>query len=206
MKTALFGGSFNPVHNGHIALMQTMKREFSLDRIIIMPTYMTPLKDNSFMASADDRYEMCKLAFDSIDGIAVSNWEISRKTKSFSIDTLRYLKATYPEDELHLIVGADAFLQLPLWHKFEEIFALAKILTVSRNSNGAEILRKAGESYHRKYGCNYAIIENEVSDLSSTFVRDEILNHSDVRNDIPEAVFEYIRKKGLYGYQSSEFV
>lgn len=204
MNIALFGGSFNPVHNGHIALMRRMKREFALDKIIIMPTFVTPLKDNSFMASAKDRYQMCSLAFEDEEGITVSNWEISRKTKSFTVDTLGYLKETCPEDNIFLITGADAFLQLPLWHRFEEIFDIATILTVSRDSDGADILKEAGERYRAQFGCRYKISENVVSNLSSTFVRDKISKGLDVGEDVPYTVYEYIKKKGLYGYQSSE--
>ncbi len=200
MNIALFGGSFNPVHNGHIALMQTMLREFSLDKIIIMPTYLTPLKDNSYMASAQDRFNMCQLAFENIPGVTVSDWEIKRTVKSYTIETLRYLKTLYPDDKIHLIMGADSFLQLPRWYEFNEIFSLAKVLTVSRNSDSDTILMETGEKYSADFGCEYAFIKEKVSDLSSTLIREKIANGNDVSNDIPESVWEYIRKKGLYGY------
>ena len=113
-NAAMFGGSFNPVHNGHVELLERMIFEFHLDKVLVIPTNVTPLKDNSFMAAAEDRLAMCRLAFSHVPAIEVSDMEITREGKSYTVDTLKMLKEKYADAKLHLIVGADAFLQLPL--------------------------------------------------------------------------------------------
>ena len=137
---AVFGGSFNPVHNGHIALAQKMRDKFSLDEIILIPTFQTPLKDNTPMVSPEHRLNMLRLAFKSIDYVQVSDIEIKREGKSYTVDTLSEIVKKYPDDKLHFIVGADAFMQLPLWRFPEIIFRLAKVLTIARDSVDYEMV------------------------------------------------------------------
>ncbi len=199
---AMFGGSFNPVHNGHLELLLKMIEEFELDKVLVIPTGITPLKDNSYMASSDDRLTMCKLAFSNIPSIEVSDMEMKREGKSYTVDTLKALKAEYKDAELHLITGADAFLQLPLWYKAEEIFSLAKILTMIRDDIDYEALQKAGESYKRKYSAEYGIIRTPVTDISSTEIRSFIEAKKSLDGLIPQKVEKFIKENELYGYKT----
>ncbi len=199
---AMFGGSFNPVHTGHIELLERMISEFELHKVIVIPTGVTPLKDNSFMASAKDRFQMCRLAFSHISAIEVSDMEILREGKSYTVDTLKILKEKYNNDRLHLIVGADAFLQLPLWYRVEEIFSLAKIITISRDDLDFHDLKKAGESYREKYSAEYGIIKNPVTDISSTEIRNAICKGESVEGLVTDEVYNYIKENELYGYKT----
>ena len=126
-RVAMFGGSFNPVHLGHTGIVSRMVEEFDLDKVYVVPTYSTPLKDNTPMLSPNHRIEMCKLAFADMDSVLVSDIEISRQGKSYTVDTLKELKELHPDDELFLIIGADSFLQLRLWYNVASIFDIATI-------------------------------------------------------------------------------
>lgn len=201
-NAAMFGGSFNPVHNGHVELLERMIFEFHLDKVIVIPTNVTPLKDNSFMAAAEDRLAMCRLAFSHVPAIEVSDMEITREGKSYTVDTLKMLKEKYADAKLHLIVGADAFLQLPLWYKAEEIFSLAKILTIVRDDIDCDSLKRAGESYKEKFGAECGIIENPVTDISSTEIRSLIKENSPVSELLPSDVYNFIKENELYGYKN----
>lgn len=201
-NAAMFGGSFNPVHNGHVELLERMISEFHLDKVFVIPTNVTPLKDNSYMACAEDRLAMCRLAFSRVPAVEVSDMEITREGKSYTVDTLKILKEKYTDTKLHLIVGADAFLQLPLWYKAEEIFSLAKILTIVRDDIDYDSLRRAGESYKEKFGAEFGIIENPVTDISSTEIRSHIKENSSVGGIIPFDVYNFIKENELYGYKN----
>lgn len=201
-NAAMFGGSFNPVHNGHVELLERMISEFHLDKVFVIPTNVTPLKDNSYMACADDRLAMCRLAFSNVPAVEVSDMEITREGKSYTVDTLKILKEKYTDAKLHLIVGADAFLQLPLWYKADEIFSLAKILTIVRDDIDYDSLKRAGESYKEKFGAEFGIIENPVTDISSTEIRSLIKENSSVGGLIPFDVYNFIKENELYGYKN----
>ena len=115
MKIGMFGGSFNPIHNGHIELAKAMYKELKLDKLLIMPSYIPPHKFVDSAAFPDQRFEMCCLAAKDIDGFEVSNIEIKRQGASYTYLTLKELKAIYPEDELYLLMGADMFMTLQDW-------------------------------------------------------------------------------------------
>lgn len=198
-KVAVFGGSFNPVHNGHIALVERMKEEFSLNEIIIIPTYVTPLKDNTPMVSPYHRLNMLKLAFEDKSYVSVSDIEIVREGKSYSVDTLREIRKSYPEDSLYFIVGADSFMQLPLWKSPEDIFSIAHILTISRDDLDYEELLQRANEYENKYNARCSVLPNSVSEVSSTKVRNKISEKVSVKDLIPQRVSEYIKEQGLYG-------
>ena len=198
-NVAIFGGSFNPVHNGHIALAQRMKEAFSLDEVIIIPTFETPLKDNTPMVSSCHRFNMLTLAFAGIDFVTISDIEIIRKGKSYTVDTLSELSKAYSNDKLHFIVGADAFVQLPQWRSPEEIFKLAKVLTIARDALDFEILQSKEEEYKLKYNAECGILNEPVSDISSTKVRNLIKEGKSTEGFLPTVVAEYIKEQGFYG-------
>lgn len=199
MNLAMFGGSFNPVHIGHLELLKRMIETFDLDKVLVIPTNITPLKDNTSMVSPSYRLSMCRLAFCDIDAIEVSDLEIKRKGKSYTVDTLRQIKAMYPHSKLHLIVGADAFLRLELWHKAPEIFMEAKIITIARDDKDATLLAKTGEKYKKEFNAEYGIIETPVTNISSTEIRNRIQNNISVEGLVPESVYQFIKENEIYG-------
>ena len=133
MKIAIFGGSFNPIHNAHIKLAQRFVNEVKLDKVAFVPTHITPLKNNTAIVLSEHRFNMCELALKDYENFFVSDVEIKREGMSYSSDTIAYFKEQYPNDELFFIMGADMFLTLEKWHEFEYIFNNVTILTAPRD-------------------------------------------------------------------------
>lgn len=199
-KIAMFGGSFNPVHNGHVGLVQRMIERFSLDTVYVIPTHHTPLKDNTPMVTAEHRFNMCTLAFADIPKVKVSNMEILRKGKSYTVDTLRELHSIHPDCELYLIMGADSFMQLSLWYEVAAIFSLATILTVSRGEVDFDELNRQKRVYESDYGAKVHIVSEPIAQVSSTEIRTLISSGGNFNHLLGSGVSEYIIKNGLYDY------
>ncbi len=198
MKIGLFGGTFNPVHNGHIMLAQYCRQELSLDKVLIIPDYTPPHKDNSELLSCEHRLTMCKLAFDCLDGFEVSNIEIKRQGKSYSYQTVTEIKNLYPDDELFFLMGADMFLTLDKWKNPQIIFNKAKIAVIPRNDSSCLELDLYYKNVIKPMGAEAVILKKPVVQVSSTFIRDN-LYRKDVKDKLlPENVYNYIVKNNLY--------
>lgn len=132
MKTGIFGGAFDPIHKGHIYMAQKAMEEYSLDRILLVPSGHSPNKIENAMTAFSHRYNMCKLASEAVPGIEVSDIEIKDESTSYTYVTLQKLKALYPEDELYFIMGGDSLDYFELWMKPEIIAQTAIILVMVR--------------------------------------------------------------------------
>lgn len=197
MKLAIFGGSFNPIHNAHIKLAERFILENSLDAVYFVPTYTTPLKDNTEIIDSNHRLQMCKLALSGYDNLFVSDVEIVRQGTSYSCDTIAYFKEQFPDAQLFFIMGADMFMTLESWHNFLYIFNNVTILTVPRDNKDYHSLLNRRDEY-QKYSCKAHISKEYIEDLSSTMLRDMIKNNLDVSKYMNEAVIEYIAQNNLY--------
>ena len=131
-KIALFGGSFDPIHPGHIVMARRLADRLALDRVILMPTFVPPHKIREQMAPASHRLAMCRLAAADDPRLTVSDLEIRRGGASFTADTLEALQAEYPQARLYLITGADMFCTLHTWYHFPAIARMAVLCTVPR--------------------------------------------------------------------------
>lgn len=196
-KIALFGGTFDPIHNGHIRLAAEFARRLKLDRVILMPTYVPPHKVKPEMAPASDRLEMCRLAVRGNPLFIVSDLEISRGGASFTADTLEALCGQYPDARWYLITGADMFLTMGTWWRFDDIAATAVLCAALRDGVSMEEL----ENYAARLEAEGAVcaLENiPLTPLSSTDVRGKLRRHESVEGLIPPAVAAYIARRGLY--------
>lgn len=200
MRTAIFGGSFNPIHNGHVNLVRETAEKAALDRVIVMPTFISPFKKDSdvFVADGADRLEMCRLAFEDMPFVSVSDYELSRRKVSYTVETLRHYKATLPDDELYFIMGSDMLLSLTKWYCFEEIMRLCTIIAASReeNENDIEGLRNKADDL-AKYG-KVIVINISAFEVSSTEIREKIIKNQDISCYVPQNVVKYILDKNLY--------
>lgn len=197
---ALFGGSFNPVHNGHVNLVKEVAAAVKLDRVIVMPTYISPFKkdDCGFVADGNDRLEMCRLAFEKLDHVEVSDYELSLKKVSYTINTLEHFKALYPNDSLYFIMGSDMLMSLDRWYRFEDIMKLCTIVAASRENEQSDIskLHKKAEEL-QTYG-KVIVVNISAYEMSSTLIREKILNNSDISCYLPEKVVKYISDMHIY--------
>ena len=196
-KVGIFGGTFNPPHLGHVSSAEAFVKYVDLDELIIMPDYLPPHKVADALVSADDRMQMCNLAFSHIDKVKISDLEISRGGKSYTAVTLTELSS--PDTRLYFLCGTDMFLTLDRWYDFKTIFNLAVICYVRRESDektGIEIEKKR-EEYKEKYNASIIEIPSEVVPVSSSELRGEILSGRD-NQLLPLSVCDYIEAKGLY--------
>lgn len=195
MRRAIFGGSFNPIHNDHVKLALQLAEEFDLDRVTLIPTYTTPLKDNSAIVDGRHRLRMCQLAAEDHPQLEVSDIELSRGGMSYTSDTIAAF--LNDNDELFLIVGADMYVTLDKWHEFRFIFENATIVVAPRNElDYNSLLEKHKEL--KTYGCRTLISQKNVGPLSSTAVRDAVKSGADISGMVDAKVAQYIKKHHLY--------
>lgn len=197
MRIAMFGGSFNPIHSGHIQLAGTFVEKMKLDKVLIIPTYIPPHKQADISVSPEDRLEMCRLACMDLPFAEVSDIEISRKGASYTYLTLQELAEKYPDDELFLITGADMFMTIHQWKCPEIIFKLAVICGVPRNDDDISVLEKQSQ-YLKSIGARTEISEACIMTVSSTLIRSSIKAGKSISGLVPKTVEDYIAKKNLY--------
>ena len=195
MRIGIYGGSFSPPHNGHIEAVKSFQKAMMLDKVLVMPTYIAPHKQTALTISSHHRYEMARLAFDSLDFVTVSDYEITRNTVSYTANTLLHFA---PEGDLFFLCGSDMFLTLSSWYRPDIIFANATIVLVSRDDTlDAACLEKKAE-YEAAYRAKIIILQNEIRKLSSTEIRTAIQNNTPISDLVPDAVEAYIRQHKLY--------
>jgi len=194
---AIFGGSFNPVHNGHLTLAKNFTNRLQADKTLIIPSNTPPHKSADELASAAARLEMCRLAVSGLPGFEVSDIEINRQGRSYTVDTLRQLRGIYPCSRLFLIVGADMLLTLHLWKDYRDILDMAVVCAAPRNRQLADQLFEYAKTRLPKTA--QVIIESFPPVIvSSTEIRERIKKDLDVSHMLPTKVQEYIECSGLY--------
>ncbi|MGN1305406.1 MAG: nicotinate (nicotinamide) nucleotide adenylyltransferase [Oscillospiraceae bacterium] len=199
-RIALFGGSFNPVHNGHFNLVKETAEKNGIDRVFVIPTFISPFKKDSggFVADGKDRLQMCRLAFESLPYVTVSGWELSQSEVSYSVNTVSHFHEEFPDDELFFIMGSDMLLSFDRWHRWKDILGMCTIIAASRENGGSdieELRKKAGQL--SEYG---RVIVTEIStfELSSSEIREKILKNCDLSCYMDKNVVEYIKENHVY--------
>lgn len=196
MRRAIYGGSFNPIHNDHIKLALRFAEQFELDKVTLIPTYVTPLKDNSKIADGEHRYQMCLLAARDHPQLEVSDIELRRKGESYTSDTIAEL--LNDDDSLYLIVGADMYMTLDKWHECQYIFDHVTILVAPRDEMDYDSLEEKYLFYREQYGCRTLIAHQGIGELSSTLIREGIASGADVSHMVDPRVLDYIQQHDLY--------
>lgn len=197
-RIGVFGGTFNPVHRGHVWLAQEFSRRLDLDELFLIPTKLPPHKEAFQLVSAQHRLEMCRLAVEPL-GFQVSDLEIVRDTGSYTVLTLRQLQQQFPGDPLYLLMGEDMFLTLDQWKEPEAIFSMAA-LCVSPRSSDPDTLARLKEYAHKleNMGAKSFLLDIPYLPVSSTQVREAIQQGGDLREWVPDTVADYITAHHLY--------
>ncbi len=192
MKIGILGGSFNPVHIGHLLVAEDIIEKLRLDKVIFIPAYDPPHKKK--LLDFTQRWQMLKLAIAKNPLFEISDIEKQRSGKSFTIDTLRVLKKQYPKDKLFFVMGTDQFAELSTWKEPDKLFQLAKII----------VMRRPGFKL-KKHPNKIAAKERLVTfldviqiDIASADIRNRIKNSLSVRYMLPEPVLHYIIRNRLY--------
>jgi nicotinate-nucleotide adenylyltransferase len=187
MRIGILGGTFNPVHIGHLILADEVREKLELGKVIFVPTYIAPHKTNSDVLCARHRYSMLRLAIKGNKYFSVSDVEIKRNGKSYTIDTVRFFKKRHPKDTLFFITGSDLLKYLDAWKDLKEILSLVKFIVATRPGYALENI----PSY-------ISTIAIRAVDVSAYQIRRRIKERKSFRYLVPEAVRDYIIKKRLY--------
>lgn len=197
-KLGILGGTFDPIHLGHLLTVECIRKELGLEGVLFIPAYVAPHKIGEEFAPVTDRYHMTELAVSEYPFFSVSDIEIRRAGVSYTYDTLLALKAEYgSEYDLYFIIGADSAVELKTWHRIAELMQLCYFVAAARpgfEPHKAELKESFGEMAEKKI----LWVHTPEIDISSTEIRERVRNHKSVKNLVPEEVAEYIRQKDLY--------
>ena len=198
-RIGIYGGSFNPPHFGHVLAAKEFQKKLNLDRLLLIPAAIPPHKELPMgSADADTRAELTRLAFAEFDWAQVDDMELRRQGASYTVDTLRALRANYPDDELFLCMGTDMFKSFSSWKDPDQICALANVAMAHRETADEKELKAISEQFVRDYGHAPFLIGNDFIDISSTHVR-RLLILGGSEEFVSAAVLEKIHADGLYG-------
>lgn len=199
-RLGLFGGSFDPVHYGHLLLAECCREQAGLDQVIFLPAAVPPHKQDRPVTPSAYRVEMLELAIAGHEHFCVSRYEADRQGVTYTVETLNYFRREFPEAELFLLLGADMFNDLPHWRQADEVCRLAFPL-VARRAGAAEIdfsLLAPLVDPERLQAVRRHQVEMPAIGISSTDIRRRVAAGRSIRYQTPRAVEEYIRTHGLY--------
>lgn len=185
MRFGLLGGSFDPIHHGHLIVARALRETLGLERLLLVPAGAQPFKHGRHGAAPTDRARMVELALDGEPGLAAEPLEVEREGPSYTVDTLRALRARHPEVGLTLVVGSDAAVDLPRWRESEALAALADIVVFARPGVPVPSL-------------GYRWVPVPQVDISATDIRARVRAGRSIRYLVPERVAEYIAAQRLY--------
>ncbi len=197
MKIAIFGGSFNPIHNGHIEMVKLIKEQLNPNKILIIPALIPPHKSSCEYASANHRMKMCALAFEEQEYVEISDIEINANQISYTYKTLLKLKEEYKDAEFFLICGTDMFLTLKEWKNPGIIFENATICAFTRD-NAEDSIMKSQKSALEKMGARVVLCKGDIPAISSTMIRERVKAGEKIDSFVPSAVLEYIYNNEIY--------
>ncbi len=200
MKLGIYGGTFNPIHLGHLHILREFIRRLSLNRVLLIPAHTPPHKQAHALASGEDRTAMCALAAREITEapVEVSELELRREGKSYTADTLEVLKAQFPADELYLLMGEDMFLTIDHWYRPEAIFSLAVVCASPRSEAGFQKLVEKKRELERQFGASCRVENIPHFPASSTEIRRLAAEGKALSRLVPKEIERYIAEHRLY--------
>lgn len=204
-KIGIMGGTFDPVHNGHLALGRQAYEEYGLDQIWFLPAANPPHKQNRPVTAFSDRYAMVRRAIAPYSYFKSSDFETRRDGKSYTAQTLQLLREQYPEHEFYFIIGADSLFQIETWFHPEQVMALSTILVAERSCPAEENHSVEEQISHLKgqYGSRIFRLHCREMDVSSEQLRHMAADGCDLTGYVPFQVMEYIQERGLYRQRES---
>jgi len=197
-KIGIFGGSFNPIHIGHLILAQEVQHKAGLQKVLFIPTADNPLKEKDSEETKAERYEMTRMAIEDNENFAISDIEVRSTGYSYTIDTVKKLMAADPEAQYYFLCGEDIIFQLERWKDFEELFRLVIFVVTYRPGYDFEKLRVEAQRLKQMYGANIEILQAPLIEISSTTIRERVKQNISVRYLVTEKVHDYIKDKRLY--------
>ncbi len=191
--TAIFGGTFNPFHNGHYEMLSALNKSDKVSEILIMPDKIPPHKSADSLVGDNDRFNMCKIAADDFSKAEVCDIEFKRQGKSYTYDTIKLLQDHYPDKNFAFVCGGDMLVYFDKWYKYDELMKMLPFIVFSRNSTKNSEFTECVERF-RKMGMQIILMDDEIPDISSTDFRNSL-----AKELLPAKIFDYIKERGLYG-------
>ncbi len=197
-RVGILGGTFNPIHTGHLILAEQAKSQFGLDEVLIIPSGVSYFKRGMDIPDGEIRLKMCELAVRDNPGFRVSDIEIKREGNTYTADTLRELKSMEPETDFYFVAGADILHEIGSWKDPDIIFENCKLLVSVRNNESEDDLKDDMESLKERFGADISILLTTNIDISSSMIRKLISEKKSVRYYLPEALREFILDNKIY--------
>ena len=198
-KIGILGGSFDPVHNGHIGLAKDAKDQLGLDEVLLIPAKLQPFKLDKKMVSGEQRLEMIKLAVADIPGLVPCDYELRQEDISYTYKTLKAItEMEGPETEVYFLTGTDSLLQIHRWKNADDMLRDYNFVVGSRPGYKDDELRERIDFLKKEYNTNVTKVDNNQLNISSTEIRERLEAGQGLDDLVPEAVERYIIKHGLY--------
>ena len=191
--TAIFGGTFNPFHNGHYEMLKALNESEKIGKILIMPDKIPPHKSADELIDDADRIKMCEIVAADFSKAQVCDIEFKREGKSYTYDTVNLLKELYPNENFAFVCGGDMLVYFDKWYKADELMKMLPFIVFSRTSTDNNEFNDCIRRFSEK-GMQIILMDNEIPNISSTDFR-----KTPLKEFLPEKVYEYIKDRGLYG-------
>lgn len=201
-RLGIMGGTFNPIHNGHLYLAKEAREQYNLEQVLFMPSGTPYMKDQREVLPSKFRVMMTKLAIENDPYFSLSVMEIEKEGNTYTYETLEALNCMYPETELYFILGADSLFAMEDWRLPERIFASCKILAAIRDDVSLDKIEEQSNYLKQKFEADIFILKTNAVDISSSMIRRHLSEGISVKGLIPDVVYNYILSHNLYGSKS----
>lgn len=200
MKKGFFGGTFDPIHNGHIAIAYEALNKLNLDKVLFIPAGNPPHKINREVTDAKSRYDMVKKAIENEPSFQIDDFEVYKIGMSYTFETLQYLNLKEKHTKWYFITGVDCLFDIETWKKVNIILELSQLVVFNRPGYSLENIMKQKAIIEEKYGTNIIFLNILAMDISSTDIREKIKNGEDTSKLIPRGAYEIIENHKLYKF------
>lgn len=198
MKIGILGGTFNPIHYGHLIIAEYIRVDQNLEKIIFIPTGIPPHKNKEEVLDGKIRGEMVALAIESNPKFECSTIEIYNEETSYTIDTIKSLKSQNPKDEFHMIIGGDSLMSLRTWKGYKELIGITNIIVGDRYCACGETIMREIDRLNCETKNTITSIKTPIIEISSTEIRNNLREKRSIKYLVPENVENFIQKRGLY--------
>jgi nicotinate-nucleotide adenylyltransferase len=199
MKIGIMGGTFNPIHNGHLIIAEDVREQCGLDRVLFIPSGQPPHKPDTEVIDAQHRYEMVRIAVESNPFFEASRIEVDRNGLTYSINTLQELKRIYGEGvDLYFIIGADVVEELVTWREFRRVFQMCEFIAVLRPGYNNSAFENTIEKNRKDFDAKIRQVQTRLVDISSSDIRKRCERDESIKYLVPDNVEEYIKRFSLY--------
>lgn len=195
MQTAVFGGTFNPLHNGHFEILRDLQNDPSVDEIFLLPDRIPPHKQCDFMADDEMRIEMCRIAAKEFPKVRLCLIEFEREGKSYTYDTVLLLKEKYPDKSFSFVIGGDMLVTFDGWKNYKELMKEVSFIVYPRGDIDESLFLRCIERFRRE-GMDITLKTKMIPTVSSTEIRNNKKRSTEL---LPKEIFEFIDSKGVYG-------